>query len=280
MKIVIGGATASSAPTITDRADVQYSARDQRPAHAQRRNGQYPEFVKYLRQHGPDADHDTCLGLGLSDQRQHNERILDQMVVEARRFDSPATKSTGGSSTLQTNNTSTTPSPSTTTSTPTGTPSAPTTSTRRIERTGEHNNFDGKPGQFRRLQCSDQHEDLDRQPGECRQLKRQAGTTTSTGTQAAGGSSTAQTGTTTSTGTQADRADRPRKRTRGQPPRPRRITPRRTRPTRLQPRIPRRLTGQASTSTSTDRQHRRRRFRRRQFVRADVDIDLIIGEFQ
>jgi hypothetical protein len=43
---------------------------------------------------------------------------------------------------------------------------------RRGERTGGHNDCDGKPGRFQRLECSNQYDDISRQPGGWRQLER------------------------------------------------------------------------------------------------------------
>jgi hypothetical protein len=43
---------------------------------------------------------------------------------------------------------------------------------RRGERTGGHNDCDGKPGRFQRLECSNQYDDINRQPGGWRQLER------------------------------------------------------------------------------------------------------------
>ena len=43
---------------------------------------------------------------------------------------------------------------------------------RRGERTGGHNDCDGKPGRFQRLECSNQYDDINWQPGGWRQLKR------------------------------------------------------------------------------------------------------------
>jgi hypothetical protein len=43
---------------------------------------------------------------------------------------------------------------------------------RRGERTGGHNDCDGKPGRFQRLECSNQYDDINRQSGGWRQLER------------------------------------------------------------------------------------------------------------
>ena len=67
------------------RAYIQYSALHERSAHCQRRNREHSEFIKHRRQHGSNSDHDSSLGFRISDQRQHDQRIRDQLVVDPHR---------------------------------------------------------------------------------------------------------------------------------------------------------------------------------------------------
>jgi hypothetical protein len=65
--------------------DVQHPTLHHRSADGQRGKFQHPEFVKYLRKYSPQHLHNTCLGLGITDFRQHNQYILDQVVLDSGR---------------------------------------------------------------------------------------------------------------------------------------------------------------------------------------------------
>jgi hypothetical protein len=65
--------------------DVQHPTLHHRSADGQRGKFQHPEFVKYLRKYGPQHLDNTCLGFGVPDFRQHNQHILDQVVLDSHR---------------------------------------------------------------------------------------------------------------------------------------------------------------------------------------------------